>query len=102
MITPNDEQVTKLEQTLIEAHRARHVPPLGTPWAQQVMRDIRLRAPQAEPGNGAEHLIWRAAAFAVAVALVALVSITAWRWTNSFENVSLMAEEFESTSLFVD
>jgi hypothetical protein len=98
----NDENMQKLERALTEAHRARQAPLLGPGWAEQVMQDIRHAAPQAEPGNGVESLVWQTAAFAAAAALIVMVSMVVWSWTSSNEGMGLLTEEFETAPLFFD
>lgn len=101
----NDKDMQKLERALTEAHRARQTPRLGTDWALRALRDIRHAAIQEghrSIGPGIEQLVWRTAAVAATVMLIVTVSMVAWSWTTSNEEVGMLTEEFESASLLFD
>ena len=101
-MTAHDENMQKIERALIEAHRARSARPLGQGWAEQLMQNIRRAEVRPKPPHGVEHLVWRTAAIAAAVALIVTVSIVAWSWAPSNEEMGLLTEEFESVPLFFD
>lgn len=104
MRTP-DERLEKLEQILIESHRARQMPPWEAGWDESVMQEIRRMARRQSPARQNDdlaHLVWRTAGFAatLAVLLVVLLMITTPKFVN--EESSLVAEEIHLGSLFME
>jgi len=101
-MTPEDENLEKLERVLTEAHRVRPVPILKPGWAEQVMRDIRNVETLPNPQTCVERIVWQTAAIAAAVALIVTVSMVAWSQAPLHEGMGLLTEEFESTPLFFE
>lgn len=100
-----DEDIQKLEQALAKAHRAREAPLFGPEWSEHVMRDVRRVAVQRARSSvvpGIERLVWRTATLAAAGALMLTISLIAWAWSPSSEDVGIVAEEIESAPLFFD
>ncbi len=104
MRTPDNERLRKLEQALLEAHRARKNQPWEMGWAEGVMREVHRRAryqgPAHQNGEGA-RFVWQAASFAVALAVLmgALLIISSLPVDRGS---GLVAEETELGSLFLE
>lgn len=101
-MTPEDNDLRKLEGALIEAYRSRPTPMLGPSWAHGVMRDIHQLAPQSAQWSYLDHLVWRTAAIAVAFAIVLTVSVIVLSSPTGTQGTGLIAEELELTPLFMD
>lgn len=101
-----EDEIDTLERTLTEAYRAQpHLRLDEIDVTQQVMRDIR----QSKGENGRwvssdafAQIVWRTANLAAAVVLVLTVLIVGVLRTTSEESPGVLAEEFESASLFVN
>jgi len=102
---PPDERLEKLEQALIETHRARQMPPWEARWDESVMQEIRRvarRQPPVRQNDDVAHLVWRTAGFAAALAilLVVLLMIVSPKFVS--EESGLVAEEIHLGSLFLE
>ena len=103
MRTP-DERLEKLEQILIESHRARQMPPLEAGWDESVMQEIRRmarRQPPVRPNDDLAHLVWRTAGFAATLAVL-LVVLMILSPQFVIEENGLVAEEIHLGSLFLE
>jgi hypothetical protein len=100
MTRPNDENLMKVERALMEAHRSRQVPALGSGWAQFVMRDIHKMATDPERSMmslGFDRLVWRTAAVATVFALVFTGSVLFYTDRDAAEFSALLSGELDVT-----
>jgi Flp pilus assembly protein TadB len=105
MSTIDDERIQKLEQTLTEAHRTRSTPSWQAEWVEGVMHEIHRVARQQPPvrTNGdVRHLVWQAASFATALAVLLMVSLLMGSPNVVSGEGDLMAEDVEMGSLFFE
>ncbi len=100
-----DERLEKLEQTLIETHRARQMPPWEARWDERVMQEIRRmarRQPPVRRNDDVARLVWRTAGFAAALAVLLVVLLMIVSPQFVIEESSLVAEEIHLGSLFLE
>jgi hypothetical protein len=104
MKTP-DERLQKLEQALIETHRARQMPPWEARWDESVMQEIRRvarRQPPVRRNDDVAHLVWRTAGFAATLAVLLVVWLMILSPQFVIEENGLVAEEIHLGSLFLE
>lgn len=100
-----DEQLRKLEQALIEAHRTRQAPQWESGWVEGVMREVHLlarRQPPASHEQDVTQLVWRTAGFAAALAALLMVTLLMGSPKSVSEEAGLMAEDVGMGSLFFE
>lgn len=105
MSAPEDETIRNLEHALAKAHRERQPLPLGQEWTEKVMWAIRRQGVQTRPVSPRvvlDGLIWQTASAAAALALILTLSLLVMSLFPSRGGVSLVAEEVESGSLFLE
>lgn len=97
MTQRSDKDLAKLERALAEAHRSRREPALGPDWVRHVMQDIRLEEAQpAMPFAGLAFVVWRGAAVAASIALIAAASAMMYASQSEGELTALLSEELEA------
>jgi hypothetical protein len=97
MMPRSDDDLAKLERSLAEAHRIRQEPTLGPDWLRHVMRDIRREAAQpAMPFAGIAFVVWRGAAVAASIALIAAASAMMYVGQSDGELTALLSDELEA------
>lgn len=100
-----DERLEKLEQALIETHRARQMPPWEAKWDESMMQEIRRvarRQPPIRQNDDITHLVWRTAGFAAALAVLLGVWLMTVFPKFMIEESGLVAEEIHLDSLFLE
>jgi len=101
-----DDEIQKLERALTESYRSQPDLPIGAvDVTQNVMRAIRQSSSDNArwvPSLALDQLVWRTATIAAAVVVVAMVLTLQMFGSPAGESAGLLAEEFDSSSLFVE
>lgn len=105
MSVPEDETIRNLEHALTKAHRERQPPPLEQEWTDRVMWAIRRQEVRTRPVSTRvvlDRFIWQTASAAAALALILTLSLLVMSMIPPRGGISLVAEEVESGSLFLE
>ncbi|HXX75742.1 MAG TPA: hypothetical protein VEI50_11475 [Nitrospiraceae bacterium] len=101
-----DDEIQRLERTLTESYRSQPDLPIGAvDVTQNVMRAIRQSTNSNArwiPTVSLDQLVWRTATITAAVVLVAMVLTVQMFGSPAGESAGLLAEEFDSSPLFMD
>jgi hypothetical protein len=106
MMGYRDDEISTLERALTETYRSRpDIPFVEIDVTQDVMRAIRRSTGEGGrwiPSVLLDQIVWRTATIAAAVVLVVTILTVGMFRATAGENTGLLADEFETASLYGD